>query len=321
MTRIPGLLFSYTAKGRVNYVTTGWHMWRYLANRSDPAAWSRPTIREAFRHEQPDLVLSDFEPELLYQARLLGVPAVTVDHQSFLVSYDLSQLPWHLRLHAWSMGRAVKFFDSGVHHITSSFYFPPLRADAQNFTQVGVMISETIRHAQPEDAGHITVYLRRNLEPNVRSALNECGRPVHIFTATDKAFQEDNLYFHPIHPDKFIESLVRCSILVTTGGNQLPGEALYLGKPVLVMPERGNHEQEINAYFLTDCGGGISIPMPQLDGARLGEFLADASRYRLDADLRRQMDGLPTVLDRLEKILAELGVTASPEEGSDAALA
>ena len=44
--------------------------------------------------------------------------------------------------------------------------------------------------------------------------------------------------------------------VVSTAGNQLVGEALYLGKPVLVMPERVNFEQAINAHYLEQSGAG-----------------------------------------------------------------
>jgi UDP:flavonoid glycosyltransferase YjiC (YdhE family) len=61
---------------------------------------------------------------------------------------------------------------------------------------------------------------------------------------------------------------------VCTAGNQLVGEALHFGKPVLACPEVGNREQEINARLLAASGAGCWMPFDRLDERALREFLA-----------------------------------------------
>nr|VFJ77991.1 MAG: conserved hypothetical protein [Candidatus Kentron sp. FW] len=230
VTRIPGIVYHYTAKGQVAYGLTGWHMLRYWATRP---RWSR-AITKAFQDERPDFVIVDFEPELPRQAKRFHVPWISIDHVNFLRTYDLSMLPLSLRVHTWWWRLVVAAYGGGKtpHCIVSSFYFPPLRPGMHNVVQVGGILHENVRRACPTDAGHVTAYLRRGMDDNVLRSLAECGREVHIFSE-GKTMQKGNLHFHPIDPEKFIESMVHCSALIATAGNQVISEALYLGSGLI----------------------------------------------------------------------------------------
>ncbi len=309
VTRIPGLVFQYSrgtgqdnGREQVAYFRTLLHTGKYLATRW---RWAKPVVADFIAY-RPALVISDFEPELPRLANRFGVPWISLDHQNFLRTYDLSPLPPKLRSHLWYMRAVVAAYGNGAcHRVVSSFYFPPLRSGLEKVTQVGLMFRAELHQAQPADAGHITAYLRRGLSSNVRQALAECGRPVHIFTSMPEPMQ-GNLQFYKVNPDTFTHSLSQCAALVTTAGNQLVGEALFLGKPVLAMPEPGNIEQEINGYFLNACGGGISMPMPRLSSTVLRNFLANSGQYRLDETYRQRLDGLPETTRVLRNLLATL---------------
>ncbi len=298
ITRIPELLFQYNAQGRVAYGSTFFHTLKYIIMRR----WRFRHVAQLFREEKPDLVLVDFEPGLPRLANQFGVPWVSLDHQNFLRTYDLSSLPSHLRGHLGYMRFIVSLYGARPRHrIVSSFYFPPLRSGLQNVTQIGPLFRAAVRDAQTTDAGHITVYLRRGIVPNVREALLQSGRKVEIFTSQMET-SHDNLVYFPITPDRFIDSLRQCSMLLTTAGNQLLGEALFLGKPVLVMPEPNNVEQEINGHFLTQDGGGLSIPMRHLTTEIVQDFLANREQYWLTEARRKRLDGLQKTLEVLEAV-------------------
>lgn len=302
ITRIPELVFKYNAQGKVAYGSTGWHTLHYMLTRR----WRFRHVAQMFRDEQPDLVLVDFEPGLPRLANQFGVPWVSLDHQNFLRTYDLSSLPSRLRWHLWYMSLIVSLYGSRPRHrIVSSFYFPPLRAGLQNVTQIGPLFRSQVREAQTHDAGHITVYLRRGIVSNVHEALLQSGRKVEIFTSESLPSQA-NLDYFPITPERFIDSLRQCSMLLTTAGNQLLGEALFLGKPVLVMPEPNNVEQEINGHFLTQNGGGLSVPMEDLNKEMLLKFLAEREKYLLSEVQRQRLDGLEKTLQVLQEITTSL---------------
>ena len=89
-------------------------------------------------------------------------------------------------------------------------------------------------------------------------ALAACGREVRVYGLGAQPSASGNLRFLAVDERRFMEDLATCTAVVSTAGNQLVGEALYLGKPVLVMPERA----ELRA--------GGQRPLPRAERRRLG---------------------------------------------------
>lgn len=295
---MPGLRFRYRDSGRLDFMRTAAGAARYLRGLpgllDELEGWLR---REAF-----DLAVTDFEPALPRAAQRCGIPLLSVSHQHFLLTYDLRGLPRALRWHAAYMRWIVRAYYSGqAHTIVSSFYFPPLRRRCRQVTQVGVMLRPELRRAVPGRGDFLVAYLRRYAPPHVLEALATCGLPVRLYGLGERP-AEGALTFHAISERDFLEDLTGCAGLVATAGNQLVGEALFLGKPCFVMPEDGNFEQHINAHFLAQTGAGRWRPFGQVNRAALLGFVRhlDALAARID---RRRLDGLPAVLRVFEQFL------------------
>jgi uncharacterized protein (TIGR00661 family) len=302
--RIPGLTFHYSAHDsaarRLDYFQTGGHGLAYLARLPRRV---RELERE-LRRERPDLVVTDFEPLLPRAARRVGVPFVSLDHQHFLTTYDLSSLPLGLRLHAELMSWLVRLFYRGqAATVVSSFYFPPLRRGVRNVRQIGVLLRPEILGAEPEEGPHLLAYLRRFESPRVIEALRGCGCPVRVYGLGERP-DAGRLRFCAVDVERFAADLARCRGLVTTAGNQLIGEALYLGKPVLAVPERGNREQEVNAHFLRRSGAGMVTDMDRLTAADVRALLDGADRLVSRID-RRRLCGNPAALEVIRGHLPE----------------
>jgi uncharacterized protein (TIGR00661 family) len=84
---------------------------------------------------------------------------------------------------------------------------------------------------------------------------------------------DDTLTCYRIDGQRYLEAMQHCQAVVTTAGFESLCEALYLGKPVLMIPQPNHYEQMGNA----------------LDGQRAGVGLASDS-----FDLNRLLDYLPT---------------------------
>ena len=302
---LDGLLFYYTRRRRLDYPQTIWQTARYLAR--------YPRLRRVMRgilaEERPDLVITDFEPALPRAARSLGIPFISITHQHFLLTYDLSSLPFWLRFHARYMGWLVRAYYTGQRHtIVSSFYFPPLRPGCHNVTQVGVLLRPSLRQLVTSREGHLVAYLRRFAAPRVLEVLSAAGRPVNVYGLGERPAQ-GHVTFCSIDEQQFIEDLASADALISTAGNQLVGEALYLGKPCLVLPEAGNYEQFMNAHFLQEAGGGAWAELERFTSGDLQRFLAGASELRWD---RQRLDGLPDVLKVIHQFLETREAVDSP---------
>jgi uncharacterized protein (TIGR00661 family) len=67
-----------------------------------------------------------------------------------------------------------------------------------------------------------------------------------------------NLSFHRVNDQTFLEDMSACQALVCTAGFESVCEAMYLGKPVMVIPVAGQYEQACNALDAVDSGAGIA---------------------------------------------------------------
>ena len=77
---------------------------------------------------------------------------------------------------------------------------------------------------------------------------------------------DGNLEYRPRSGDGFVEDLRTARGVVTGGGFSLLSEAVYLGKPVLSIPLRGQFEQLMNARYLERDGYGLCAE--EVDAAR-----------------------------------------------------
>jgi len=309
LEEIPGVVFQYTG-GRLDVmrsISTGLD---YQARQLGPLV--DRLIRE-LDDFGADLAITDFEPALPRAAARLGIPLVSIDHQHFLLAYDLDALPWPLQWNAWFMSHAVWMYVSeAADTIVSAFFRPPLRRGWEHVVQVGPLLRPEIRAARPEDRGFVLSYLRRHTPFSTIEALAECGLPVRIYGLGHRE-RVGNCSFHAIDERRFVEDLAGCRCLVSAAGNQLIGEALHLGKSLLVLPERAHSEQLMNSHFLSAMGCGEFTPLEEVTGGRVAAFVAGLDRFEPPlAALRGRMDGTDDVLQVIEHRLAQRRPVSAP---------
>jgi len=275
LRRIPGLQFCYRNR-RVSYIDSICQGIPYVRNLNRLV----DSMERMLRDEQPDLIITDFEPALPRATQRVGLPFISFDHQHFLTSFDLSSLPMTLWLKAKAIAASIDWFYTGQEQtLVSSFFSLPLRPECSQVKSVGVMLRRELLHADPTDAQHILVYLRRFAPPRLIDALRRCGREVVIYGLGSMA-SDGNLHFRTVNELGFLDDLIHCHALISNAGNQLVGEALSLKKPVLAIPEEGNIEQSVNGHFLTRSGAGMSVDAGTLTEMDLTRFLDQVPVYR-----------------------------------------
>ena len=126
--------------------------------------------------------------------------------------------------------------------------------------------------------------------------------------------RDANLEFCPISVHQFIEDLASCRAVLCNAGNQLVGEALYLEKPVFVLPEERNFEQEVNAHFLAREGTGTWCRVKEFSVERFNQFLNQLEEYRSRID-RNRLNGAQQTLQVIEKHLAAATAKVSVSDG------
>jgi uncharacterized protein (TIGR00661 family) len=237
-------------------------------------------IEREVRDWQATHVLNDFEPLLARVAKRIGLPLLSLDHQHFLSAIDTRLLPHSLAWKVRLLRQSIPLFcPQPDHQIISSYFDFPLRSVACASKKVGVLLRKPIQQARIEDDEHLVVYVRHDFPERLQVSLRQADRPVFVYGLGAKP-SCGNLNFMETCTDGFLENLRRCAALVCSSGNQLIGEALYLGKPILAVPESGNFEQEINGHFLPLTGGGVTVRLNKVEPRTVRDFLDQLPFYR-----------------------------------------
>ena len=97
------------------------------------------------------------------------------------------------------------------------------------------------------------------------------------FEEMDQWSPTPNLTFHHINDQKFLKLMAGCAGYVSTAGFESICEAMYLGKPVMMVPVQGQYEQACNAMDAVKANAGI-----QMSGFDLSPFLEYMTRHKID---------------------------------------
>jgi UDP:flavonoid glycosyltransferase YjiC (YdhE family) len=101
-----------------------------------------------------------------------------------------------------------------------------------------------------------------------------------------------------------LDDLARCRAVFSTAGNQLVGEALWFGKPVLVMPEH-TVEQRLNAAAVERLRIGRQVSHTEVTSSAIERFLRDEGEFRL-AIRQTVRDGRTAAIASIEGFAREL---------------
>jgi uncharacterized protein (TIGR00661 family) len=244
----------------------------------------------------------------------MGLPLMCFNHQQVL-THTLYTVPRRYSWDAWVARLVINTVMPGnaEHVLLSSFFYPPLRHPDRT-TLVSPILRKAVQEVEPREGEHVLVY---HNDPTGITGLLEAlgGVPETKFVAYNFAAPADatsrlpNVEFKPAQVEGFLDDLASARAVVSTAGFTLISEALYLGKPMLLMPNGGLFEQTLNALYLEREGFGEAI-MHRLPTAEdLRGFLRRSHRYAVPGPERMRC-GNSEAVACIERVLAGLGAEA-----------
>ena len=195
-------------------------------------------------------------------------------------------------------------------YVVTTFFRPPLAR--KRTTLVPPILRPEIAAAKSDDGDHLLVYWGG--DEDLLEALRRCGIPCLVYGmrgGPDEVRVEGNLEFRPPSNEGFVEALRTCRGVVAGGGFSLLSEAVYLGKPVLSAPLRGQFEQLMNARYLEARRYGLCAE--GTDGDPVDRFLERLPEFRDGLRTYRQ-DGNAVALETIEERAAAAAETGSRGE-------
>lgn len=270
-------------------------------------------LAEAFRTFQADLLITDFEAFSPRAARRIGLPVLSFNHQEVVTETEYD-LPREFRPAAWLAITTIKFIvPRRAHHVLlSSFFFPPLK-HPERTTLVPPIIRPAVQAVTARRGDHVLVYYN---ETHGGTYVLDCLREtdaefiVYNFGQPANATAYPNLTFKEPSLDGFLEDLATSRAVLCTAGFTLISEALYLGKPLLVVPNRGIFEQTLNALFLKREGLGEAVIGRCITAEDVQRFLSRLDTY--EKHLRdRPACGNANAVACIEQVLEEVGASVN----------
>lgn len=230
---------------------------------------------------RPDLVITDFEAFAPMAANRLGIPILSFNHQE-IVTRTRYSLPLRYQAHALLTRATIRLVAprNPAHTLLTSFYFPVLK-DPSNTTLVRPIIRPAITRLVPRDEGHVLVYFNQTSGSEfVLDALRHIDAQFVVYNfAEPDGRSYRNIRFKDASVDEFLDDLAGCTAVLSTAGFTLTSEALYLGKPIMVVPNKGIFEQTLNALFLVKDGLGAAVCNRPLRTSDVSGFLDRRAHY------------------------------------------
>ncbi len=232
--QLRGMSFMSSKKGKVDIIKTAvnTNVFKFFKEISQ------------FPAKKYDLIISDFEPISAWSAKYHGVKSVELSHQA-AVSHPNSPKPLEKhRIGNFILGN----YCPSPHKY--GFHFESYASSI--FTPV---IRENIRELESENRGHYTVYLPAYHDDFIVQTLMHFKAEWHVFSKYASCrYRVNNVWVNPIDADNFTESLRTSDGVLCGAGFELPAEALFLNKKLMVIPMMGQYEQLCNAESLKKIG-------------------------------------------------------------------
>lgn len=195
--------------------------------------------------DQYDAVINDFEPVTAWACKLRRLPCISLSHQS-AVLHPLAPKP---KSKGWLGRWVLKYYAPADDQY--GFHFK--RYDNHIFLPV---IRKEVQELEPTQGKHYTVYLPAYDDITLIRFLSRFKHVQwEVFSKHSKdAFRFENIKFIPIENEAYLQSIASCTGALLGAGFEGPSEALYLGKKLMVVPMKGQYEQQCNAAAIKELG-------------------------------------------------------------------
>lgn len=252
---------------------------------------SMQLIRKRIEELRPDRIVNFYELLTSLTVRRFGIriPMTGIAHQ-FLLNHSEYPFVRHTGLQGLLLRIHARMTACGCAELLALSFRPGEPDPHHRIRVVPPLLRREALTGVPSNGGFILGYMVNN--GFARDLRNWCGChpqcPVHVFwdqpLSPETWHAEGQLVLHHLDDRLFLEMMRSCRGYVTTAGFESVCEAMYHGKPMMLIP--AHIEQRINAADAAASGAGITADRFDLD--RFNKFLA--RRPQPDPGFRHWVD-------------------------------
>ena len=228
---------------------------------------------KSFPIKQYDLVICDFEPISAWACKLNKKKCVGLSHQA-AVSNIHSPKPQKSDF----IGKYILQNYAPVNY-AYAFHFQSY--DKNIFTPV---IRNHIRNSNTTIGNHYTVYLPAYGDQLIIDILSRIeGVYWEVFSKhTNTEKKTKNIMIRPVNNNDFVNSMLNSIGVLCGAGFETPAEALFLKKKLMVIPMRGQYEQQCNAAALQKMGVPVIDKLSKKNLEKIRNWTIDTNIIEVD---------------------------------------
>lgn len=273
-------------------------------------------IREQIAVQHPDRIVNFYELLSSLTVRLYGIriPMTGIAHQ-FLLGHRAYPYARNTGVEGFLLRLHARMTACGCAQLLGLSFRPMDDDTHRHIRVVPPLLRRDALSGSVSDEGFVLGYMVNN---GFAAELRQwcAGHPqwsVHLFWDRFGAPQtlpaEGGLVFHRLDDAEFLDRMHRCRGYVTTAGFESVCEAMYLGKPMMLIP--AHIEQRINAADAAAAGAGIVAG--RFDLGRFTDYLGH--RHPPVAGFREWVDSAEERFIRLLVPALKAGPQPIPKAG------
>lgn len=246
---------------------------------------------------KPDIVISDWEPFSSVYAKNRNLPLISIDNQHYIIfgEYKLPKKYWFQYLKARAVLQSL-MRKSDCYIIT---LLPGNKLKKRrNIYGVQAIIRKDVLKERAYKKDYVLVYQSTKSYEKLAGILKNVNQKFIIY-GFDKNKIEGNLIFKKFNSGSgFTRDLANARAVIANGGFTLISEAIYLRKPLLVVPIKKHFEQILNSVYVAKNKYGEFYE--DLDEKSISHFLVNLKDYELP---RRRFNGNKKLLGLIDRII------------------
>lgn len=247
---------------------------------------------------KPDIIISDFEFYSNILSKIIRVPMISVDNMHVMTHCKIDVPKKFNKDKLKAQGVVRSFIMRPQKYLITSYFYPEIK----NTDKVSIfppILREEILKIKPTTGDHILVYQTSTSNRNLINILKNIDENFIVY-GFNREEADKNVVYRKFNEDQFFKDLGSCKAVLANGGFTLISESIYLKKPVLSIPVKGQFEQILNAIYLERLGYGEFHE--ELDTDILKQFLKKLDKY-YDSLKFYSQDGNNDILEELDELI------------------
>lgn len=226
---------------------------------------SMKQISETISSYAPDMVINFYEPIVGLSKKWHGwkTPLVAIAHQYVYLHPEFKFPVGAGMLEQFYIRLYTKLTALGANALLALSFYPFSKAYHKNIRIAPPLLRAAIRKQESYEGNHYLIYLVNAgyIESVIEWHKKHPQIMIHCFTDSKMVRGNwqvsEGLTFHSLDDTRFLRYMSSAKGIMTTAGFETVCEAMYLAKPVLMVPVEGHFEQWCNARDGAKAGAGI----------------------------------------------------------------